>query len=133
MVIHHMIVPGLQFIWVRFASEVTKVTPPYPFHLIVYPDGFIDASIYIDILILLSLFYWKINLVAGISMWSVWSEVEVMEGESSSILVSLMSKLLRLPMSDFKEFLRASWVEWATEAAVKIGAGERSPNFLLKI
>ena len=46
-VIHHMVVPGLQFTWVRFASEVTKVTPPCPNHLIVYPGGFINALIYI--------------------------------------------------------------------------------------
>ena len=45
MFIHLMVVPGLQFTLVRFASEVTKVTPPCPSHFIVYLSSFFNAAI----------------------------------------------------------------------------------------
>ena len=44
-VIHHMAVPGLQFTWLGFTSEITKVTPSCPSHFIVYPGGFFNAFI----------------------------------------------------------------------------------------
>ena len=47
MVVHHMAVPGLQFSWIGFTSEVTKVTPSCPTHFIMYPGSFFYASIYI--------------------------------------------------------------------------------------
>ena len=55
------------------------------------------------------------------SMCSMWSGVE---GDSSSILVSLMLEMLRVSRSDFSEFRRASGVEGATEAAAKGGDWE---------
>ena len=50
MVIHHVAVPGLQFTWVGFTSEITKVTLSCPSHFIVDFGSFCDASINIVVI-----------------------------------------------------------------------------------
>ena len=47
MVIHHKIVPGLQFTLIWFTSEVAKVTFPCPSLLIMYYGGYFNACIYV--------------------------------------------------------------------------------------
>ena len=47
-----------------------------------------------------------------------------MEGTSSSILVSMMSDMLRVSRSDFSEFRRASGVEGPTGAEATEGVEE---------
>ena len=111
-VIHHMAVPRLQFTRIWITSKITKVTNPCPSHFIVNLE-----SSFNEMLVSISLsFLLMLCLVAGISIWSMWSGVE---GSSSSILVSLLSDMLRVSRSDFSKFWRASGVEGATGAAAK--------------
>jgi hypothetical protein len=50
MVIHHMAVPGLQFTWLGFTSEITKITLSCSSHFIVDLGSFCDVSINIVVI-----------------------------------------------------------------------------------